>query len=158
MPQRFPPSLPDISACGSTKSGKNKPTKKVAEAKEIPTESKDSSGILELLPRFELGTSSLPTATTIFFTYFSFIYSRFYSISFAFQHSLQPVFPYIPRLSVVRYVVRNRCGTYAFRSGLKRHRSKKVAKVKLVCLKRPQANRDLRRWIAPVSTMRILTY
>jgi len=29
-------------------------------AKEIPLESADSSGILELLPRFELGTSSLP--------------------------------------------------------------------------------------------------
>ena len=55
----------DISACGSrcgsTKNRKNKPAKKVEEYRRIPPESMDSSGILELLPRFELGTSSLPT-------------------------------------------------------------------------------------------------
>ena len=66
---------------------------------------------VELLPRFELGTSSLPTAMVIFFTYFLLVYSRFRSISFAFQHSLKTVFPYIPRLSVAGYVVRNPCGT-----------------------------------------------
>ena len=56
---------PDISACGSrcgsTKNRKNKLAQKVVKTKEIPPESMDSSGILELLPRFELGTSSLPT-------------------------------------------------------------------------------------------------
>ena len=56
---------PDISACGSrcgsTKNRKNKVAKKVVKARENPPESMDSSGILELLPRFELGTSSLPT-------------------------------------------------------------------------------------------------
>ena len=57
----------DISACGSrcgsTKNRKNKPAKKVEEYRRIPPESMDSSGILELLPRFELGTSSLPMVT-----------------------------------------------------------------------------------------------
>ena len=55
---------PDISACGSrcgsTKNRENKTSKKVRKAREIPLKSMDSSGILELLPRFELGTSSLP--------------------------------------------------------------------------------------------------
>ena len=66
---------------------------------------------VELLTRFELVTSSLPTAMAIFFVYFSLVYSRFCSISFAFRHSLQTGFPYIPRLSVAGYVVRNPCGT-----------------------------------------------
>ena len=61
---------------------------------------------MELLPRFELGTSSLPTAMVIFFAYFPLIYSRFCSISFAFRHSLKTAFPYIPRLSVAGYVVK----------------------------------------------------
>ena len=53
---------PNISACGSrcgsTKNRKNKLTQKVVKTKEIPPESMDSGGILELLPRFELGTSN----------------------------------------------------------------------------------------------------
>jgi hypothetical protein len=61
---------------------------------------------MELLGRFELPTSSLPTAMAIFFVYFSLVYSRFCSISFAFRHSLQTGFPYIPRLSVAGYVVK----------------------------------------------------
>ena len=61
---------------------------------------------MELLGGFEPPTSSLPTAMAIFFVYFSLVYSRFCSISFAFRHSLQTGFPYIPRLSVAGYVVR----------------------------------------------------
>ncbi len=61
---------------------------------------------MELLSRFELETSSLPTAMTIFFTYFPLIYSCFCSITFAFRHFLQTGFPYIPRLSVAGYVVK----------------------------------------------------
>ena len=57
------PSL-DISPCGSrygsAENRKNKSTQKVTKTREIPPEPIDSSEILELLPRFELGTSSLP--------------------------------------------------------------------------------------------------
>ena len=49
------------------KNRKNKPVKKVIKYKEIPPESTDSSGILELLPRFELGTSSLPILPRVCF-------------------------------------------------------------------------------------------
>ena len=66
---------------------------------------------LELLSRFELETSSLPTAIAIFFTYFPLVYSRFCSFLFAFRHSLKTAFPCVPRLSVAVYVVRNPCGT-----------------------------------------------
>ena len=101
---------PDISACGSrcgsTKNRKNKLTQKVLKTIKIPPESMDSSGILELLPRFELGTSSLPTAMAIFFVYFSLVYSRFCSISFALRHSLKASFPCVPHLSVAGYVVK----------------------------------------------------
>ena len=34
------------------------------------------------------------------------VYSRFYSVPFAFRHSLKPVLPRAPRLSVAVYVVR----------------------------------------------------
>ena len=34
------------------------------------------------------------------------VYRRFCSVSFAFQYSLKPVFPRVPRLSVANYVVR----------------------------------------------------
>ena len=66
---------PDISACGSrcgsTKNRKNKLAQKVVKAKETPLESADSSGILELLPRFELGTSSLPNPRLLIFPFAS---------------------------------------------------------------------------------------
>ena len=61
---------------------------------------------MELLGGFEPPTSPLPTAMAIFFTYFLSISSRFLSIPFAFRHSLNTVFPCIPRLSVAGYVVR----------------------------------------------------
>ena len=44
--------------CGSMENRKNKLAERVAKAREIPPESVDSSGILELLPRFELGVST----------------------------------------------------------------------------------------------------
>ena len=130
---------PDISACGSrcgsTKNRKNKLTQKVVKTIKIPPESMDSSGILELLPRFELGTSSLPTAMAIFFAYFPLIYSRFCSISFAFRHSLKTAFPYIPRLSVAGYVVRNPCGTWVSSPEAILFQAKKVVKFESGCLK-----------------------
>ena len=61
---------------------------------------------MELLSRFELETSSLPTAMAIFFTYFPLVYSRFCSISFALRHSLKASFPCVPHLSVAGYVVK----------------------------------------------------
>ena len=81
-------------------------------------------------------------------------YSRFCSTPFAFRHSLKPVFPCTPNLSVAGYVVRNHCGIWTLGSGPARSQSKKVGKVNSVCLKRLQSNRNLRRWIAPLSTMR----
>jgi hypothetical protein len=110
-------------------------------AKEIPPESADSSGILELLPRFELGTSSLPTAMAIFFTYFPLVYNPFCFISFAFRHSLQTGFPYIPRLSVADYVVRNPCGTWSSRPEAISFQAKKVVKFKSDRLK-PAVNSE----------------
>ena len=86
-----------------------------------------------------------------FFRQFLMVYNRFCSVPFAFRHSLKPVFPCAPRLSVAVYVVRHCCNTY---SGLTRPQSKKAVKVKLVCIKHIQSNRTLRRWIAPLSTMR----
>ena len=83
---------------------------------------------LELLGGFEPPTSSLPTAMAIFFVYFSLVYSRFCSISFAFRHSLQTGFPYIPRLSVAGYVVRNPCGTWVFSPKATLFQAKKVVK------------------------------
>ena len=89
-----------------------------------------------------------------FFRQFLMVYSRFRSVLFAFRHSLKPVFPHVPRLSVAVYVVRNRCSTCTLRSEPALSQSKKVVKVKSVCPKRPRSNRNLRRWIAPLSTMR----
>jgi len=123
------------SRCGSTRNGKNKPAPKVTKTKGIPPESSDSSGILELLPRFKLGTSSLPTAMAIFFAYFPLIYSRFCSISFAFRHSSKTAFPYIPRLSVAGYVVRNPCGTWVSSPEAILFQAKKVVKFESGCLK-----------------------
>ena len=94
------------SACGSNKKPKTQPTQNVPKTKQNPPKSTDFRGFLELLTRFELVTSSLPTAMTIFFTYFPLIYSCFCSITFAFRHFLQTGFPYIPRLSVAGYVVK----------------------------------------------------
>ena len=48
------------SACGSKISRKNEPPQKVPKQRKIPPKSTDSRGILELLGRFELPTSSLP--------------------------------------------------------------------------------------------------
>ena len=89
-----------------------------------------------------------------FFRQFWVDYSRFCSTPFAFRHSLKPMFPRAPNLSVADYVVRNHCGIWALGSGPARSQSKKVAKVNSVCLKRLQSNRNLRRWIAPLSTMK----
>ncbi len=86
-----------------------------------------------------------------FFRQFLMVYSRFCSVPFAFQHSLKTVFPCTPHLSVAVNVVRHRCSTY---SGLAWPQSKKVVKVKLVCLKRLQSKGNLRRWIAPLSPIR----
>ena len=99
-------------------------------AKEIPLESADSSGILELLPRFELGTSSLPTAIAIFFAYFPLVYSSFRSISFTFRHSLKTESPCVPRLSVAGYVVKKPCDTWIFRPEATLFQTKKVVKFK----------------------------
>lgn len=52
-----------------------------------------------------------------FFRQFLIVYSRFYSVPFAFWHSLKPVLPRAPRLSVAVYVVRHRCSIYALRTG-----------------------------------------
>ena len=41
-----------------------------------------------------------------FFGQFLMVYSHFCSVQFAFRHSLKPVFPRVPRLSVAVYVVR----------------------------------------------------
>ena len=77
----------------------------------IRTFEKEYRSLLTVLFRHGHVSLSLPTAMAIFFTYFPLVYSRFCSISFAFRHSLQTGFPYIPRLSVADYVVRNPCGT-----------------------------------------------
>ena len=79
-----------------------------------------------------------------FFRQFLMVYSRFCSVSLAFQHSLKTVFPRTPCLSVAVYVVRNRCGICALRSGPAQSQSKKVAKVESLCLKCLQLNRNLR--------------
>ena len=86
-----------------------------------------------------------------FFGQFLMVYIRFCSASFDFRHSLRPVFPRVPRLSVADYVVRHRYSTY---SGLAQPQSKKTVNVKSVCLNRLQSNINLRRWIAPLSTTR----
>ena len=88
-----------------------------------------------------------------FFRQFWAVYSRFCSTLFAFWNSLKPVFPCTPCLSVAVYVVRNRCSTCTLRSGPARSQSKKVVKVKSVCPKHLQYNKNLRWWIAPLSTM-----
>ena len=85
---------------------KFKREKKCQEQKETRCFQRKTAGFVELLSRFELETSSLPTAIAIFFAYYSFIYSRFCSVPFAFRHSLNTVFPCIPRLSVAGYVVK----------------------------------------------------
>ena len=123
------------SACGSNKNRKNQPAKKVLTTKQNPPKSTDFRGFLELLTRFELVTSSLPTAMAIFFAYFPLIYSRFCSISFAFRHSLKTAFPYIPRLSVAGYVVRNPCGTWVSSPEAILFQAKKVVKFESGCLK-----------------------
>ena len=79
-----------------------------------------------------------------FFRQFWAVYSRFCSTLFAFWNSLKPVFPCIPCLSVAVYVVRNRCSTCTLRSGPARSQSKKVVKVKSVCPKHLQYNKNLR--------------
>lgn len=96
---------------------------------------------VELLGGFEPPTSSLPTAMAIFFTYFPLVYSRFCSISFAFRHSLQTGFPYIPRLSVADYVVRNPCGAWSSRPEAILFQAKKVVKFELDRLK-PAVNSE----------------
>ena len=90
---------------------------------------------MELIIGFEPMTSSLPTAMAIFFTYFSLIYSCFYSIRFAFRHFLQTGFPYIPRLSVADYVVRNPCGAWSSSPEAILFQAKKVVKFESGCLK-----------------------
>ena len=80
-----------------------------------------------------------------FFRQFLMVYSRFRSTSFAFRHSLKPVLPRVPRLSVAVYVVRNHCGTYTLRSEPERSQFKKMVKVKPVCPKHPQSDRNLGR-------------
>ena len=86
-----------------------------------------------------------------FFRQYLLVYSRFCSVPFVLWYSLKPVFPRVPRLSVAVYVVRHLCNTY---SGLAQPQSKKTVNVKSVCLNRLQSNINLRRWIAPLSTMR----
>ena len=114
---------------------KFKRKKKCREQKETRCFQQKTAGFVELLSRFELETSSLPTAMAIFFTYFPLVYSRFCSISFAFRHSLQTGFPYIPRLSVAGYVVRNPCGTWVSSPEAILFQAKKVVKFESGCLK-----------------------
>ena len=90
---------------------------------------------VELLSGFEPETSSLPTAMATFFVYFSLVYSRFCSISFAFRHSLKTAFPCIPLLSVAGYVVRNPCGTWVSSPEAILFQAKKVVKFESGCLK-----------------------
>jgi Na+(H+)/acetate symporter ActP len=112
---RYPLGEPFFSVCGwlcgQTQIQKSKPAEKVLKYKKVQPFQKKKLDFMELLPRFELGTSSLPTSPAKFFTYFSVIYSRFCSFLFAFRHSLKTAFPCIPLLSVAGYVVRNPCGT-----------------------------------------------
>ena len=91
--------------------------------------------MLELLSRFELETSSLPTAMAIFFTYFPLVYVYFRFISFAFRHSLKASFPCVPRLSVAVYVVRNPCGAWSSSPEAILFQAKKVVKFESGCLK-----------------------
>jgi len=114
---------------------KSKYQKMCRKQKEIRHSQQKTADFVELLPRFELGTSSLPTAMAIFFTYFPLVYSRFCSISFAFRHSLKTAFPYIPRLSVAGYVVRNPCGTWVSSPEAILFQAKKVVKFESGCLK-----------------------
>ena len=79
-----------------------------------------------------------------FFRQFLMVYSRFYSVPFAFRHSLKPVFPRAPRLSVAVYVVRNHCGIWTLGSEPAQSQSKKVVKVKSVCFRRLQSNGNRR--------------
>ena len=69
------------------------------------------------------------------FYIFPLVYGCFYSISFAFRHSLQTGFPYIPRLSVADYVVRNPCGTWSSSPEAILFQAKKVVKFESGCLK-----------------------
>lgn len=85
---------------------KFKRKKKCREQKETRCFQQKTAGFVELLSRFELETSSLPTAMAIFFTYFPLVYNPFCFISFAFQHSLKTAFPRVPHLSVAGYVVK----------------------------------------------------
>ena len=61
---------------------------------------------LELLPRFELGTSSLPTAVRNFLQSFLGFFSCFCSGAIHFQHFLNVRCPLFRRLSVAGYVVK----------------------------------------------------
>ena len=109
--------------------------RKVLKYKKIQPFQKKRLDFMELLGGFEPPTSSLPTAMAIFFAYFPLIYSRFCSISFAFRHSLKTAFPYIPRLSVAGYVVRNPCGTWVSSPEAILFQAKKVVKFESGCLK-----------------------
>jgi hypothetical protein len=92
------------------KTQKSKHQKMCGKQKEIRHFQQKKADFVELLSRFELETSSLPTAVAIFFTYFPLVYVYFRFISFAFRHSLKASFPCVPHLSVAVYVVRNPCG------------------------------------------------
>ena len=63
-----------------------------------------------------------------YFLHIFLVYSCFCSILFAFRHSLQTGFPYIPRLSVADYVVRNPCGTWVSSPEAILFQAKKVVK------------------------------
>ena len=62
---------------------------------------------MELMGGFEPPTSSLPNRNLKLFKYFTFVYGRFHSISFAFQNFLSLLFPHIPRRSVAVCVVKS---------------------------------------------------
>ena len=114
---------------------KFKRKKKCREQKETRCFQQKTADFVELLPRFELGTSSLPTAMAIFFTYFPLVYVYFRFISFAFRHSLKASFPCVPRLSVAVYVVRNPCGAWSSSPEAILFQAKKVVKFESGCLK-----------------------
>ena len=104
-------------------------------AKKMQQFQRKSQFFVPPLCRHEPPRSSLPTAMTIFFTYFPLVYVYFRSISFAFRHSLKTAFPCIPLLSVAGYVVRNPCGAWSSSPEAILFQAKKVVKFESGCLK-----------------------
>jgi len=90
--------------CGQLNSASSNITKKLIK---IPI-SEENGYFLELLGRFELPTSSLPSRPKNFFRAFLLVFGHFCSVSTTLWPSLAAVLPSFPGVSVAGYVVNQR--------------------------------------------------